>query len=52
MLIKTGIILLFIGSMMGDSENLIVPIAFILTGAALVLIGRRTDHDKYEDTEG
>lgn len=52
MLIKVGIMLLFIGSMMGDSENLIVPIAFILTGAALVLIGRRTDHDKYEDTEG
>ena len=52
MFIKTGIILLFIGSMMGDSENLIVPAIFITVGAALVLIGRRQGHDEHENTEG
>lgn len=52
MLIKVGIMLLFIGTMMGDSENLIVPIIFILTGAALVLIGRRQGNDEHENTKG
>lgn len=52
MLIKVGIMLLFIGTMMGDSENLLIPIAFILVGSALVLIGRRQGHDEHENTEG
>lgn len=36
-----GILLLFLGSTLGDSENLLVPLLIMATGAALVLIGKK-----------
>lgn len=47
MLSRIGIIVLFVASMMGDSDNLIVPVALILTGAAMIFLGRKeTDNGK------
>lgn len=37
----TGILLLFLGSTMGDSESLLVPVLIMAAGAALVLIGKK-----------
>ena len=45
MLIRLGIMILFIGSMMGDSDNLIIPAAFILAGAVLIYVGKRREAD-------
>lgn len=36
-----GIMLVFIGSTLADSENLLVPLLIIAVGAALVLIGKK-----------
>lgn len=47
-----GLMMFFIGAMMGDSESLLIPTIFIGIGAALVLIGQRkfTDETIDEDT--
>ena len=47
-----GIMMFFIGAMMGDSESLLIPTIFIGIGAALVLKGQRsyTDETTDEDT--
>ena len=38
---SAGILMIFIGSTMGDSENLLAPLLIIAVGAALVLIGKK-----------
>ena len=38
---NAGLLLLFLGSTLGDSENLLVPLLIMATGAALVLIGKK-----------
>lgn len=40
MLKRLGIMLLFVATMMGDSDNLIVPIVLILTGAVMIFVDR------------
>lgn len=34
---KIGLALLFIGAMMGDSRNLLIPLAILAAGAALLI---------------
>ena len=45
MLIRLGIMILFIGSTMADSDNLIIPAAFILAGAVLIYVGKQKEAD-------
>ena len=45
MLIRIGITILFIASMMGDSDNLIVPAALFAIGAGLIYVGKRREAD-------
>lgn len=40
MLFKIGFVIFSLGVMMGDSENLFVPVAVIGIGAALMYFGR------------
>lgn len=49
MLVKVGFILICIGAMMGDSENLLIPLAVIGIGCVLVKIGTRREAS-YEET--
>ena len=49
MMMFTGMILAILGAMMGDSENLTIPLLFIATGAALVFISHRRDIDETSD---
>lgn len=49
MLYRIGIILLFLGVSMAESENLLVPVAMAMTGAALLLIASRREEAKDED---
>lgn len=44
-----GMLILALGAMMGDSENLIIPTLFLTVGAALMLIGQRRDEDGASD---
>lgn len=43
MLYKVGIIILFIGLMMGDSESLALPLMVIALGCGLICIGSRKE---------
>ena len=45
MLIRLGIMILFIGSTMADSDNLIIPAVFILAGSVLIYVGKRREAD-------
>ena len=46
-----GLMMFFIGAMMGDSESLLIPTIFIGIGAALVLIGQRRYIDETTDED-
>lgn len=48
MLVKVGFLLICIGVMMGDSENLLIPAAVIGIGCVLVKIGDRKEADRNE----
>lgn len=40
-----GMFLIIFGTMMGDSENLLIPSIVITIGAALIFIGKRRGED-------
>lgn len=41
-----GLMILFLGLSMGDSENLLIPAAVLAVGAVLYLIGNKKAVDK------
>ncbi len=43
MLYKIGIMILFIGLMMGDSDSLALPLVVIALGCSLICIGSRRE---------
>ena len=54
MMMTIGLFILFFGAMMGDSDNLIIPLIVITIGATLTLIGQRRmnfDEEVDEDPE-
>ena len=46
-----GLILISLGAMMGDSENLIIPTIILAIGATLTLIGQRSFIDEIDDED-
>ena len=40
---RIGILILFFGSTLADSENLLIPATVLAVGAALILIGKRLE---------
>ena len=46
MLYRIGIILMFIGVTMADSENLIIPVAVIAVGLALMRLGKEATYEE------
>ena len=44
-----GMILLALGAMMGDSENLIIPTIILAVGAVLTLKGQKKYADEIDD---
>lgn len=46
-----GMILLTLGVMMGDSDNLIIPTIILAIGAVLTLIGQRSFIDEINDED-
>lgn len=50
MLVKIGFMLICIGAMMGDSENLLIPLTVIGIGCVLVKIGERKEASYEEET--
>ena len=46
-----GMLLIFISVTLADSESLVVPFVVMMTGAVLVLIGRRTKDGEHTNTE-
>jgi len=45
MLSRLGMIVIFIGVMMADSENLLIPLGVVAIGIAMVMIGTRRDEN-------
>lgn len=48
-LMDIGILLIFLGSTLGDSEKLLVPVLILAAGCALVLIGKRRGEQNEQD---
>ena len=48
MLSRLGMIILFIGVMMADSECLLIPAGIVAIGVALMMIGARRDENGSE----
>ena len=46
-----GLMIFFIGAMMGDSESLILPVILITIGAVLILKGQRNYIDETTDED-
>ena len=45
-MINAGILILLLGALMGESENLTIPMILIAIGSALIFIGNRRDADE------
>ena len=45
MLYKIGLVIFWLGAMMGDSDNLIIPIIVIAIGAAMIYFGKEEQDD-------
>lgn len=45
MLYKIGLIIFWLGAMMGDSDNLFIPVVVIAIGAAMVYFGKEGQDD-------
>ena len=45
MLIRIGIMVLFMAMMTADSESLVVPVVLLLIGAGLIHLGNRKEAD-------
>ena len=49
MLYRIGMILLFLGVCMAESENLLLPVAVAMTGAGMLLIASMREEAEDED---
>lgn len=48
MLIRIGLVMVFLGTMMGDSEIMTLPVALIGLGMFMVIVGTRLEAWRHE----